>query len=812
MATVTEGLRQLLDPIDALLLSVLDGDVEAARAALPEGDPLWEPWLHKVASLWSCEEGSEDAFVYASQELIANSARAGVDSSVVGTVAAAIEWRHQRNPKLLLNKSGLPIGEQTAAWLTTLERRKVRALWPSQCGAISAGLLRERVFVAKLPTGSGKTRLIELVAAQALDSGPGSTVIVVAPTRALVRQLEEELRSSLPQAKVVGLLGGYDDDVTDPKDPPTGSVVVMTPERLDLIRRRAAAPSPSRSFLAKVSAVVADEAHLLSDPKRGARFELTLGRLAARTDLRLVLLSSQFNDVENLARWMDEKESGAFETTWRAAPLLYGAYFREDGIGYFQRDVDREATPIARLWENAKERKILEKEASLLPILKAELKFEVAFLAKEESSHGTVVVYSDRANLVESRALCVAEALGAASPSAELEAAASDIRGLNTKAAELLLRGVGVHAAYLPKQALSLVEQLARKSELRALVCTSTLAQGIDFPVASVLIGWRSHIEGAYSASTLRNLAGRAGRGGRYFAGRVVVAQTTRAAAQELLRVIREELPPSRSAASTVVDLLLQESPQNQDAVDELVLFLTEDAVDNAEWGEVIEEALGRSLWWFSATTALRQAAVGRLGAHCSILRQRYPDQKMRAALHQSGLPVSSSTIVLNALYEQPEIGQAILAGDLPTLLQVCLLVPELATELHKRGLPASDVPGAVTSWVRGDSRDVVSTHLAVSSSIAQLEILCDGPLPWIAGAVYSIARVLVDGQPGGPPEGAYKALDHQLIRYGVPTSEMAQLVRRGNDREDVLEATNRYLSDEAYWEALLESGPPDEV
>ena len=52
----------------------------------------------------------------------------------------------------------------------------------------------------------------------------------------------------------------------------------------------------------------------------------------------------------------------------------------------------------------------------------------------------------------------------------------------------MLSRGVGVHHAGLSDEVRTLIEWLAEESRLRVLCATTTIAQGINFPVASVFL------------------------------------------------------------------------------------------------------------------------------------------------------------------------------------------------------------------------------------------------------------------------------------------------------------------------------------
>ncbi|MGY0522561.1 DEAD/DEAH box helicase, partial [Pseudomonas aeruginosa] len=77
----------------------------------------------------------------------------------------------------------------------------------------------------------------------------------------------------------------------------------------------------------------------------------------------------------------------------------------------------------------------------------------------------------------------------------------------------MLEKGIAVHHAGLPAEALSLIEWLTEKGLIKVLCATTTIAQGLNFPVSSVFLATRKYPYGIeMSHRSFWNLAGRAGR------------------------------------------------------------------------------------------------------------------------------------------------------------------------------------------------------------------------------------------------------------------------------------------------------------
>ena len=90
-----------------------------------------------------------------------------------------------------------------------------------------------------------------------------------------------------------------------------------------------------------------------------------------------------------------------------------------------------------------------------------------------------------------------------------------------------LLRGVAYHNASLPHDLRVAIEESAKAKELRCVVSTTTLAEGVDLPFrVTVIADWIRHkgeTQVPYSPLLVRNIAGRCGRVGYFTEGDIVI-------------------------------------------------------------------------------------------------------------------------------------------------------------------------------------------------------------------------------------------------------------------------------------------------
>jgi hypothetical protein len=97
--------------------------------------------------------------------------------------------------------------------------------------------------------------------------------------------------------------------------------------------------------------------------------------------------------------------------------------------------------------------------------------------------------------------------------------------GDNFPLARFLKRRIAVHSAALPDEIRFLIEDLMSNEKLQALVATTTIAQGINFPVSAVIMGAYNYpYSGPMPVRDFWNLVGRVGRAGQDTMGWVGMA------------------------------------------------------------------------------------------------------------------------------------------------------------------------------------------------------------------------------------------------------------------------------------------------
>ena len=409
--------------------------------------------------------------------------------------------------------------------LTRSDRPVFELLYPQRRTVLDGGLLdpANRAMVINLPTSGGKTLLAEFKIIQAAGGGGGGGIVAyAAPTRALVNQVAAALRRDLgplglrveKMSGAVEIDGFEDSMLARPRRP---DVIVTTPEKLLLLLR-----SPEYGLAASLSLCIIDEAHNIGDMERGINLEVlvsTVKRDCAGSGL--LLLTPFIPNSDEVARWIDPQnpKSVTVGIDWKPNDRMVGAYYAE-GRG---RKITTHFRPLATSAGTVEIGRTLRIGTATgfsrtAGRVKGSMHALTSLVATQlDHSQGLLVLAStiDRA---WSTAGLIYENLdgppGAAPgglAGATRRFVASEL-GPKFPLAKYLEKGIGVHHAGIPDDVRALMERLMESRQLRILVGTTTIAQGLNFPVSGILVSSYAYPYRAMPHRDFWNLLGRAGR------------------------------------------------------------------------------------------------------------------------------------------------------------------------------------------------------------------------------------------------------------------------------------------------------------
>jgi hypothetical protein len=423
------------------------------------------------------------------------------------TLAENSIWSHVRS-----------LGESAVKFADVLIEKgrpqPVLELWPSQQEAFKKNLLDpyRKAAIVEMPTSAGKTLLAKFAIVQTKALNPHGTVAYVVPTRALVNQVTFDLRFDLSQVnhglRVEQAIPAFELDPTESRlleNPP--DVLVTTPEKLDLLVRKNHPATLNLVF------VVADEIHNLNDRERGARLELLLGTLKRdRGNVRFLLLSPFLPNADEIVAWLgDGRQLPPISVDWKPSRRIVGSI---DIKGTKQnRKLTFETLDAA---DNSDVRSGIQIPiAPWVSIDHKSFKILTPASAKAFAVRGGVLVLCRGKGTSVTRAIQIAEHLPERTLSDKCEAISAYIEaevGGRTPLIECLTRGVAYHHAGMSQETRWLIESLIKSGDVDVVCGTTTLAQGVNFPISTVIVETLQKGEENLTYQDFWNIAGRAGR------------------------------------------------------------------------------------------------------------------------------------------------------------------------------------------------------------------------------------------------------------------------------------------------------------
>ena len=402
-------------------------------------------------------------------------------------------------------------------------------LWPAQAQAVQAGLLDARYDAWGLaaPTGSGESFITRLLLVDLFNRVPDAKAVYLVPSRALVSEVTSTLQRVLKRIdrhvlgispQLTTLTSSESQEIVD------ASVVVLTPEKADLLLRLNA------EFLPSVRLVIVDEAHHIEGGTRGVLLELYLWRLmqTLRRSVRYIFLSAVAPNIEALAKWVGASPRGLVV---RERPTRMR-------VGVF--DVEKRGKRRVGVvkYHNGPEVELVEKPERAA-------RDALVQLVHALGTSGSVLIVAKGKRECETLAGKMRDWLRASKVTerTDEEAARAELRRLDSRLERELYESVELrsflkwrvayHHAGLPPRIRAAVEEAVREGLIDVVFATTTLAEGVNFPFATVIVqslALRSaptHLEGArYHPITPRsfwNIAGRAGRPGYDREGQVIL-------------------------------------------------------------------------------------------------------------------------------------------------------------------------------------------------------------------------------------------------------------------------------------------------
>lgn len=423
--------------------------------------------------------------------------------------------------------------DNTVSWNHYLKytfRKHIFSFLPSQREALHKGLLSyNRSFSLRMPTSAGKSYITELLIYQELQKTPNAKILYLAPLRSLGHELREKYKSISSQLGFTyrSLYGGSSMTGTE-AILAEADLFITTPETFMSLE------GSIDDILRQFTLVICDEGQLIESVGRGLDYEMLLSRLRKQEHIRFLFISAIIPNIGDINTWLGGNKDEIGESNYRPCKIRYGVANTEGKSINLQ------------VYENVEKPAIFDfasfvtkDECKGFP-LKTQRNI-ACLIAMKALDAGSVMLYS---SFKKGNASCrkYGECIAAiiqkdklASPRSFLNTQQCNFLDILCEFTEFnfgtdyyetnfLREGFAVHTGSLPQEMREIVETGYQEGALRMIICNSTLAEGVNFPIRTLVLGDIRHPSGKgwMEREVLMNVIGRVGRAGRETYGFVI--------------------------------------------------------------------------------------------------------------------------------------------------------------------------------------------------------------------------------------------------------------------------------------------------
>ena len=404
---------------------------------------------------------------------------------------------------------------------------------PSQRDAIAKGLLTyEHSFSLKMPTSAGKSYITELLIYKELQTNPNGKVLYLAPLRSLSHELSERYAEV---GKALGFdsfaaYGGNSSTLDNDRLDET-SLFITTPEFF------ASMEGGDEELLGRFTLVICDEGQLLDSLARGANYELLLSRIKSRGVARFLFISAIIPNIEDVNTWLGGRTDEVGNSKYRPCEIKLAVAEKQKRnicLHVYEPDLQTVKFDIEAF---------LDRRENVNVAIGNKITKSVALGLKSVTAGSTLVFTYSKGGKYGCQRVCD-ELMCVTSMNKYGERLIDDNNrvaveklyeyisyqyGADYPLSKYLSAGFAYHNGGLPQDVREYIEDYYRHRKLRILVSNSTLAEGVNLPIRTLVVYNLRHYNSRtrqmelIASTEIRNILGRVGRAGRAKYGLVVL-------------------------------------------------------------------------------------------------------------------------------------------------------------------------------------------------------------------------------------------------------------------------------------------------
>lgn len=523
------------------------------------------------------------------------------------------------------------------------------SFFPSQRKALTKDILKsEKAFSLQMPTSAGKTAICELLIYDHIQKNEGAKVLFLAPFRALASELKNGFSKRMAELNISSksIYGGSIPTEDEKNAIKNVDVLISTPEKFIAIE--SILPDVYNLF----SLIICDEGHLIDDNNRGLSYELLLSKFKSpdiNNHKRFIFLSAIIPNIEEINEWLDGDNNTLITSEYRPTHLEY-AFLKPMSNKNFLLDVNPlEKRPYNyQLYNfltksdfkflNNKTNNIntyshnSKKSRSVATSLKSMITGTVALFSPQKKGNSGVQGLAEE-TIKQITTLALPNPLDYSNIATvlKLEQYFNRIFGTDYLLSKLAGYGVVFHHGDLPQDVREVIEKALRNNDIRFVICTNTLAEGVNLPIKVIIIHSTKRFNPKRKEwedllyRDLKNLVGRAGRAGKETKGLVIVVDSTdqklmrnvilnkkSEAANGYLYYIIEEITKMIKNRRLIIDNTFLEQRSEEflillDSIDTALVNLLSEEIEVDELNTQIGLLISKTFAYFQASDAEKE-------------------------------------------------------------------------------------------------------------------------------------------------------------------------------------------------------------
>lgn len=413
----------------------------------------------------------------------------------------------------------------------------IKELWPAQHLLGQHGVFRGKSAIVQMPTSAGKTKATEIIIRSAFMSDRTSLAVIVAPFRALCHEIRESLIKGFRSESV------FINELSDVLQPDYSverflgrkQVLVVTPEKLNYVLRHTPVIGEG------IGLIIYDEGHQFDNGTRGITYELLLTSLKEKLPggVQSVLISAVISNGEQVGQWLNGENSenvtgSSLIPTYRS--LAFASWTERLGRLYYVnlQDIDTQEFFVPRLIEQYQLQLRNRERAERIFPQKSDGKEIALYLGLKVVRNGSVAIFCGTKNAVAGMCEKIVDVFSRQLPMTIpfdysnrvetnklifLHEANLGANATVTLSAKL---GIFAHHNNIPHGLRLAIEYALKEGMANFVICTSTLAQGVNLPLRYLIITSTYQGEEQIRVRDFQNLMGRTGRAKFHTEGSII--------------------------------------------------------------------------------------------------------------------------------------------------------------------------------------------------------------------------------------------------------------------------------------------------